>query len=165
MKNTMRQAVSALALSAMALGAIAPSAFAYEDPKGGQHFDKGKWPRHYIAKSGPKITCPGPECTPEFVNDAIQRGVITPKEAKELRRIQSKSPTAAKGSVKPGNTPADPTASEFCPKLGCQVMDHGRVDSDARVKGANTLAIAGGLAAILGVALAVGSGESKPASP
>ena len=99
-------ALSATTLSAMALGIIAPSAaFAYEDPKGGQHFDRGRWPRTYkVAGTGQEVTCPGPECTPEFVNDAIQRGQITPKEATKIRKLQSKPSQVARNkssTIKP----------------------------------------------------------------
>lgn len=92
-------ALSATTLSAMALGIIAPSAAsAYEDPKGGQHLDRGRFPRTYkTAGTGQKVTCPGPECTPEFINDAVQRGVMTPKEATKIRKLQSKPQARANG--------------------------------------------------------------------
>jgi hypothetical protein len=122
MQKIWKQAIGAVSLSAMALGAFAPPALAVET---GQLLDRGRWPRTVsVAETGQKITCPGPECTPEFVNDAVQRGVMTPKEAKQLRKIQSKPQARASG-------------------------------------GANTLAIAGGLAAVVGIAVAVGGGSSK----
>jgi hypothetical protein len=88
MKINLKQVMGAVALSAMALGAIASPAFAVDR---GQHLDKGpRWPHTYkVAGTGQKVTCPGPECTPDFVKDAVQRGVMTPKEAKQLRNIQS----------------------------------------------------------------------------
>jgi hypothetical protein len=97
MQKIWKQAIGAVSLSAMAIVATT-TANAYESPSGGQHFDKGRFPRTLSnPKTGQEITCPGPECTPEFVNDAVQRGVITPKDAKELRKIQSKPQARATG--------------------------------------------------------------------
>jgi uncharacterized protein YcfJ len=123
MKMNMKKMLGAVALSAMALGAIAPPAFAYGVD--GQIIDRGRYPRTYsVSKTGPKVTCPGPECTQEFINDAVQRGVMTPKEATKIRKLQSKPQARANG-------------------------------------GANMLAIAGGLAAVVGIAVAVGGGSPK----
>ena len=106
----MRRAVAALALSLMTLGSFAPTAFSYENPNGGQHFDRGRFPRTYhIAENGQKITCPGPKCTPEFVNDAIRRGVMKPEEAKALREILSNPKATRGGGV---NSPAERNKSD-----------------------------------------------------
>jgi hypothetical protein len=123
MKMNMKKMLGAVALSAMALGAIAPPAFARGVD--GQILDRGRFPRTYsAARTGQKVTCPGPECTPEFINDAVQRGVMTPKEATKIRKLQSNPQARANG-------------------------------------GANMLAIAGGLAAVVGIAVAVGGGSPK----
>jgi hypothetical protein len=121
MKMNMKKLLGAVALSAMALGAIASPAFAVDR---GQHLIRGGPYAWQIGPTGQEVTCPGPECTPEFINDAVKRGVITPKEAKQIRKVQSNPQARASG-------------------------------------GANTLAIAGGLAAVVGIAVAVGGGSPK----
>lgn len=150
-----KQGAGAVVLAAMALGAFAPSAFAYENPNGGQHFDRGRFPRTYhVAENGPKVTCPGPECTQEFINDAVQRRVMTPKEAQQIRKLQSKpqTPTADRGIKDNG--------IKSCGSCG---LTSGRTAAP-KPKSGTIYAVVGGIAG-LGAILAVSGGNGKPSSP
>lgn len=190
MKLKWNRTIGALALSAMALGAIAPPVFAVET---GQMLDKGpRWPNNKITRTIGSAECPGPACTPEVIKEAEQRGQITPKEAKALRKIQSNPPSVDKGksaTIDPPTTennqlcglPHTPPCRADAPSTDVetgQKLDKGRppTGSSARVKakanprsaGSGTsswvLPVAGALAVGAGV-LAVTSGDNNPASP
>jgi hypothetical protein len=142
MQKIWKRAIGAVSLSVMAIATT--TANAYESPSGGQHFDKGRFPRTLSnPKTGQEITCPGPECTPEFVDDAVQRGQITPKDAKVLRKIQSNPPSVARN--KSGTIKTDPNIAA-------------RNKTSWWIPAASALAVVGGV-------LAVTSGDDKPASP
>ena len=140
MKTIWKKTLGAVALSAVALGASPASAI-----ETGQLLIKSRWPYNDGYRTIGSAECPGPACTPEVINEAVKRGQITPKEAKALRKIQS-NPQAATGNSLCGVPYTTPCRSD--------AAQTGR-------RGANSLAIAGGLAAAVGIAVAVGGGGSS----
>jgi hypothetical protein len=138
MNTILKKTLGAVAFSVLVLGASAASAV-----ETGQILDRGRFPRTLG-----KAECPGPACTPEVINAAERSGEITPKEAKALRTIQSNPQAATENSL---------CGLSYTPPCRSDAAQTGR-------RGVNSLAIAGGLAAAIGIAVAVGSGNSQPAS-
>ncbi len=141
MTFNMKQVMGAVAFSALVLAASPASAW-----ETGQLLDKGpRWPNNKITRTIGSAECPGPACTPEVINQAEQSKVITPKEAKALRKIQS-NPQAA-------------TQNSLC---GVPYTPPCRSDAAQTARGgANSLAIVGGLAVVSGILAATGGGSPK----